>query len=47
MDVSGKLIRSWMFVPGHRQRMIDKSLGGIFTAFLLSFEAFVTFGKEL
>ena len=21
------LIRSWMFVPGHRQRMIDKALG--------------------
>jgi len=21
------LLRSWMFVPGHRQKMIDKALG--------------------
>jgi len=47
MEDTVRLIRSWMFVPGHRQRMIDKSLGGIFTAFLLQFEAFVTFEKEL
>src|SRR3990172_6343700 len=27
MDNTTRLMRSWMFVPGHRQRMIDKSLG--------------------
>ena len=27
MDEKTRLIRSWMFVPGHRQKMIDKSLG--------------------
>ena len=27
MDSTTKQLRSWMFVPGHRQRMIDKSLG--------------------
>ncbi|MGH9784896.1 MAG: HpcH/HpaI aldolase/citrate lyase family protein, partial [Terriglobia bacterium] len=27
MDNSTTQLRSWMFVPGHRQRMIDKSLG--------------------
>ena len=27
MDHSARQLRSWMFVPGHRQRMIDKSLG--------------------
>jgi citrate lyase subunit beta/citryl-CoA lyase len=27
MDNTTRLLRSWMFVPGHRQRMIDKSLG--------------------
>ena len=26
MDSETKLLRSWMFVPGHRQRMIDKAL---------------------
>ena len=26
MTARGKLLRSWMFVPGDRQRMIDKSL---------------------
>ena len=27
MDQKTTLIRSWMFVPGDRQKMIDKSLG--------------------
>ena len=27
MPSEAKLIRSWMFVPGHRQKMIDKSFG--------------------
>ena len=27
MDHKTTLLRSWMFVPGDRQRMIDKSLG--------------------
>ena len=25
--MSNELRRSWMFVPGHRQKMIDKALG--------------------
>jgi hypothetical protein len=28
MDQKNVLMRSWMFVPGNRQRMIEKSLGG-------------------
>jgi len=32
------LIRSWMFVPGHRQRMIDKSLGLNADAIMLDIE---------
>ena len=27
MDQNTKLLRSWMFVPGHRQKMIEKSFG--------------------
>jgi citrate lyase subunit beta / citryl-CoA lyase len=27
MATEDKLLRSWMFVPGHRQKMIDKSFG--------------------
>jgi citrate lyase subunit beta/citryl-CoA lyase len=27
MDRESRLFRSWMFVPGHRQKMIDKSFG--------------------
>jgi len=27
MNQLSKLLRSWMFVPGHRQKMIDKSFG--------------------
>jgi len=33
-----KLIRSWMFVPGHRQRMIDKALGLHVDAVMLDIE---------
>ena len=32
-------IRSWMFVPGHRQRMIDKALGLNADAIMLDIEA--------
>lgn len=32
------LIRSWMFVPGHRQRMIDKALGLNVDAIMLDIE---------
>lgn len=32
------LIRSWMFVPGHRQRMIDKALGINADAIMLDIE---------
>jgi len=32
------LIRSWMFVPGHRQRMIDKALGLSTDAIMLDIE---------
>jgi citrate lyase subunit beta / citryl-CoA lyase len=32
------LIRSWMFVPGHRQRMIDKALGLTADAIMLDIE---------
>src|SRR5688500_251428 len=32
------LIRSWMFVPGHRQRMIDKALGLSADAIMLDIE---------
>lgn len=38
MDVTSKLIRSWMFVPGHRQRMIDKALGLNLDAVMLDIE---------
>src|ERR1041385_5654236 len=27
MSTQTRLVRSWMFVPGHRQKMIDKSFG--------------------
>src|SRR5258707_12163514 len=33
-----ELIRSWMFVPGHRQRMIDKALGLNADAIMLDIE---------
>src|SRR5262245_31833237 len=32
------LLRSWMFVPGHRQRMIDKALGLNADAIMLDIE---------
>ena len=32
------LIRSWMFVPGHRQKMIDKALGLNTDAIMLDIE---------
>ena len=32
------LVRSWMFVPGHRQRMIDKSFGVPVDAVMLDLE---------
>ena len=36
------LLRSWMFVPGHRQRMIDKALGLNSDAIMLDIEDGVT-----
>ena len=33
-----ELKRSWMFVPGHRQRMIDKSFGLNADAIMLDIE---------
>ncbi len=37
--MNARHLRSWMFVPGHRQRMIDKSLGlGALDAVLLDIE---------
>ena len=33
-----ELLRSWMFVPGHRQRMIDKALGLNADAIMLDIE---------
>ncbi len=33
-----ELIRSWMFVPGHRQKMIDKALGLAADAIMLDIE---------
>ena len=33
-----ELIRSWMFVPGHRQKMIDKALGLNADAVMLDIE---------
>ncbi len=32
------LLRSWMFVPGHRQRMIDKAMGLSVDAIMLDIE---------
>jgi len=37
METTG-LIRSWMFVPGHRQKMIDKALGLHVDAVMLDIE---------
>ena len=33
-----ELLRSWMFVPGHRQRMIDKALALNADAIILEIE---------
>ena len=38
MNDTVRLIRSWMFVPGHRQRMIDKALGLHVDAVMLDIE---------
>ena len=38
MDQKTALIRSWMFVPGDRQRMIDKSMGLPVDAILMDIE---------
>jgi len=38
MEDTARLIRSWMFVPGHRQRMIDKALGLQVDAIMLDIE---------
>src|SRR5438309_10492809 len=38
MDHKTALLRSWMFVPGDRQKMIDKALGLPVDAILLDIE---------
>src|SRR5215510_9959617 len=38
MDQEFSLIRSWMFVPGDRQKMIDKSFGLSIDAILMDIE---------
>src|SRR5687767_9309210 len=38
MDQTTTLLRSWMFVPGDRQRMIDKSLGASVDAIMMDIE---------
>ena len=38
MDQKNALIRSWMFVPGDRQRMIEKALALPVDAILLDIE---------
>lgn len=40
------LLRSWMFVPGHRQRMIDKALGLNADAIMLDIEDGVAPGEK-
>src|SRR3970282_2856387 len=41
-----ELLRSWMFVPGHRQRMIDKALGLNADAIMLDIEDGVAPGEK-
>ena len=38
MDQKTELMRSWMFVPGNRQRMIEKSLGVAVDAIMMDIE---------
>jgi len=38
MDRKNELLRSWMFVPGNRQRMIEKSLGVAVDAVIMNIE---------
>ena len=38
MDRKNALLRSWMFVPGNRQRMIEKSLGVAVDAIMMDIE---------
>ena len=38
MDRKNELLRSWMFVPGNRQRMIEKSLGVAVDAIMMDIE---------
>ncbi len=40
------LLRSWMFVPGHRQRMIDKAMGLSVDAIMLDIEDGVAPGEK-
>lgn len=40
------LLRSWMFVPGHRQRMIDKAMGLNVDAIMLDIEDGVAPGEK-
>lgn len=38
MDQNNKLFRSWMFVPGDRQKMIDKAMGAAVDAIMMDIE---------
>src|SRR3954464_14454599 len=38
MEVTMEIKRSWMFVPGNRQRMIDKAMGLAVDAVMLDIE---------
>lgn len=38
MDQKNRLLRSWMFVPGNRQRMLEKSLGVAVDAVMMDIE---------
>jgi len=46
MDRKNELMRSWMFVPGNRQRMIEKSLGVAVDAIMMDIEDGVAPGEK-
>jgi citrate lyase subunit beta/citryl-CoA lyase len=46
MEARTQLIRSWMFVPGHRRAMIDKAMGLTADAVMLDLEDGVTPGMR-
>ena len=46
MDQKSVLLRSWMFVPGNRQRMLEKSLGTAVDAVMMDIEDGVAPGEK-